>query len=194
MSPAYRRLLKIARFTHLYLTLFGLVLILFFAVTGFMLNHEDWFLPPEPRVRTAEAVVSAATRPDADRLDVSEAVRRAFGVGGEVKSYRADDESIEVEYQRPGERTLVELRRADGHGVATTESRGWAAVAVDLHKGKYSGRAWALLIDIVCVVLVVISATGLVLWSSLKSRGKRGVVLILAGGAAAWAVYYWLVP
>ncbi len=194
MSPAYRRLLKAARAAHLYLTLAGLALILFFAVTGFMLNHESWFLPDEPVTRTAEATVPEATDPAADRLDVSEGVRRAFGARGEVKSYRADDETVEVEYLRPGERTLVEVRRGDGHATATVESRGWAAVAVDLHKGKYTGRAWMLLIDVVCVLLLVIAATGLVLWWSLKSRGRWGAALVVLGGAAGYAVYHWLVP
>ena len=46
MSPAYRKLLKASRIAHVYLTLFGLVLILFFSITGFMLNYEGWFLPP----------------------------------------------------------------------------------------------------------------------------------------------------
>lgn len=192
MSPAYRRLLKAARVTHLYATLFGLVLILFFAATGFMLNHEDWFLPIEPRTRTAEATV--ALRPGADRLDVSEAVRKAFGVGGEVKSYRADEESVEVEYLRPGERTLVEVRRGDGHAVATVESRGWAAVFTDLHKGKSTGRAWGVVIDAVCVLLAVISATGLVLWWSLKSRGAWGAAVLLGGAAAGVVVYLVFVP
>jgi hypothetical protein len=43
MSPFRRWLIKTARTVHLYATLFGLVLILFFAVTGFMLNHIEWF-------------------------------------------------------------------------------------------------------------------------------------------------------
>ncbi|QDU19261.1 PepSY-associated TM helix domain-containing protein [Urbifossiella limnaea] len=194
MSPAYRRLLKVARAAHLYLTLAGLALILFFSVTGFMLNHEAWFLPDEPTTRTAEGTVPEATNPSADRLDVSEGVRRAFGARGEVKSYRADEETVEVEYLRPGERTLAEVRRSDGRATVTVESRGWAAVAVDLHKGKYSGRPWMLLIDVVCVLMLVISATGLVLWWSLKSRGKWGALLLLLGGAAGVAVYAWLVP
>jgi len=40
----YRLVVKWARTVHVYLTLFGFGLLLFFAVTGFMLNHEDMFL------------------------------------------------------------------------------------------------------------------------------------------------------
>ena len=60
---------------------------------------------------------------------------------------------------------------------------------LDLHKSKASGRAWACVIDITCGLLLVISFTGLVLWSSLKTRGKWGVACLLLGGVATLAVY-----
>jgi hypothetical protein len=44
------------------------------------------------------------------------------------------------------------------------------------------------------VVLLVISATGLVLWSSLRSRGKFGLLVIGLGLAAGVAVYVLWVP
>ena len=45
MSPVYREVIRWARNVHLYLTLIALALVLFFSITGFMLNHEDWFVP-----------------------------------------------------------------------------------------------------------------------------------------------------
>ena len=196
MTPAYRKLLKTSRIAHLYLTLFGLVLILFFAVTGFMLNHEDWFLPAEPRTRTAEGTLSATVLSSSpvDKFEVAEALRREFAIAGLVNSFRADDDAIEVEFLRPGERAVVEIRRENGRAVATYESRGWAGIMTDLHKGKSSGFAWSLIIDGVCILLLLISATGIVLWSSLKSRGKWGAVALVVGGGAAFGVFYWLVP
>ncbi len=194
MSPAYRRLLKVSRITHLDLTLFGLVLILFFAATGFMLNHEDWFLPAEPRTRTAEGALPTAALNPVDKFEVAEALRREFRVAGAVNSFQADEDVVEVEFLRPGERAVAEVRRESGQAVVTFETRGWAGVATDLHKGKSAGRAWGLLIDGVCVLLLVIAATGLVLWSSLRSRGKWGAVIVLVGAGLATAVYYWLVP
>src|SRR5207247_7147213 len=170
--PAYRRLLKACRLAHLYLTLFGLALILFFAVTGFMLNHEDWFLPAEPRTRTAEATLPAAYAEPLDKFEVTEALRREFRVAGLVNSFRADDESVEVEYVYPGGRAVAEVRRATGRAVVTFETRGVAGLMTDLHKGKSAGPAWGLVIDGVCALLLAVSATGLVLWYSLKARGQ----------------------
>ena len=195
MHPFHRRLLKVARTTHVYLTLFGLVLILFFALTGFMLNHEDWFGLGEPRTRTAVGSLRPdILRPTVDRLAVVEALRKDYGATGAVDSFRDDEELVEVVFLRPGSRAVAEIHRADGKTAVTIETRGVVGVMTDLHKGKSSGRVWGLLIDAVCVLLLVISATGLVLWSSLKSRGKWGVVAFLAGLVAAAAVYFWAVP
>jgi hypothetical protein len=76
-------------------------------------------------------------------------------------------------------------------------------VLTDLHRGnrgnvtgepRLTGTAWTWVIDVTCVLLLVISATGLFLWWSLKARGKWGAVLLLLGGGAAAAVYQWWVP
>ncbi len=194
MTRAFRRILKACRITHVYLTLFGLVLILFFAVTGFMLNHEDWFLPSEPRTRTVEGTLPSALLISVDKFDVSEAVRREFAIAGVANSFRVDDDSVEIEYLRPGERVFTEVQRETGRTVVKFETSGWAGIMTDLHKGKSAGRAWGLVIDAVCVLLLVISATGLVLWSSLKTRGKWGAGAFLFGVGAVLAVFYWMVP
>ena len=82
MSPLHRRVLKWARRIHLYLTLFTLGLILLFAVTGFMLNHEDWFVSGEPHTRTVEGKLPADVLSGPDKLAVVEALRRDFGAVG----------------------------------------------------------------------------------------------------------------
>ena len=54
MSHGHRLLLKWAHTIHVYATLFGFTLLLFFAVTGFLLNHEDWFGLDKPRENHSE--------------------------------------------------------------------------------------------------------------------------------------------
>ncbi|CAN5464406.1 PepSY-associated TM helix domain-containing protein [soil metagenome] len=194
MSPAYRRLLKSSRIAHLYLTLFGLMLILLFAVTGFMLNHEDWFLPSDPQTRTVTGTLPTPILNPPDKFEISEALRREFKLAGLVNSYRADDDAVEFEFVRPGERVVAEVRRESGQTTLNIETRGWAGIITDLHKGKSTGKAWSLVIDAVCIILLLISITGLVLWSSLKTRGKWGAAILFFGGGLALAIYYWLVP
>ena len=62
MSRFHRWLLKTARTIHVYVTLLGLALILFFAITGFMLNHIEWF--EFEQVRTVSRSLRTDKLPD----------------------------------------------------------------------------------------------------------------------------------
>jgi hypothetical protein len=44
------------------------------------------------------------------------------------------------------------------------------------------------------VALLLISATGLVLWFSLRSRGRLGLATLLLGAALGLGVYFWFIP
>jgi hypothetical protein len=227
MSRTYRWLLKTARTVHVYLTLFGLTLILFFAVTGFMLNHTEWFLPDDAKL---EAMTRRETRTlpldrlpggklpvpsestgefgGDDKLAVVEALRKEFDVRGEMSSFGAsrddnDRPQIKVEFKRAGGETVATIDAESGKTEVAATYQGWAILATDLHRGnrgnltnevKRTGRVWSFVIDATCFLLLIIAGTGLFLWWSLKSRGKWGAILFLAGTAATAGVYYWCVP
>jgi hypothetical protein len=195
MKRAYRRLLKCAHFIHLYLTLTGLALILFFTLTGFMLNHEDWFLD-RTREREVNGSLPNSMLDPVDRLVVVEELRKNFGVVGALTQFKDEPGSdIEIVFQRPGQQIVAEISRDNGQTtVRFTGGAGLAEVMTDLHKGKAAGPAWGLLIDSVCALLLVVSITGLILWWSLKSRGHYGTMFILLGAGAAAAVYFLFVP
>jgi uncharacterized protein len=194
MSPAYRRILKLARYVHVYLTLFGLALILLFAVTGFVLNHEAWFGLDTPRVTTTTGNLPTELVTGPDKLGVAEALRKDFGATGAVTQFEVEEDRLQVMFTGPGKRFEATIDRSTGAVEYTAYRSGTLGVLVDLHKGKQTGRAWGLVIDAVCVLLVCVSATGLVLWSALKNRGKFGVLAIILGAAIAVAVYWIGVP
>jgi len=197
MSPVYRRFLKFAHLTHLYVTLFGLVLILFFAVTGFMLNHEDWFMDKsQERVQDQLPPLPTAILNPVDKLAVVEALRKDYGVKGALKQFKDDgDSDLEIVFQRPGEEVRVDIERENGKTTLTFSGGArLAEVMTDLHKAKTAGPVWSLLIDFTCVLLLTVSVTGMILWWSLKSRGHFGSLVILLGAAVTAAVYFLFVP
>src|SRR4051812_48777586 len=84
MTHAHRWLIKWDRTLHVYLTLLGFMLMLFFAVTGFMLNHETWFLPTQ--TTTGKIPVKLLGAPE-DRDAIIDTLRGEFGANGDVESF-----------------------------------------------------------------------------------------------------------
>jgi hypothetical protein len=195
-SHGHRLVIKWARTVHVYLTLFGFALLLFFAVTGFILNHEDWFGLDEPHKHERTGTMPVRFLKPLDKLAVVEALRADYGAVGALDSIKedADGQRVLAVFKAPGRQIEAEIECDDGKTVVTHESRGALGMLTDMHRGKSSGAAWGLVIDAVSILFVIVSLTGLILWSSLRSRGKHGLLTIGLGLAAGLVVYFLFVP
>jgi hypothetical protein len=179
---------------HLYVTLFGLALLLFFSVTGFMLNHEDWFSPLDPRLREVNGTIPANLLTEPDKLAIVELLRKDHHAPGVMDSFSVHENELEIVFKRPGEAMKVTIDRETGALTGEHETRGSVGVMLDLHRGKSSGIAWSLIIDGLCIVVVIVCATGLYLWGSLRGRGSYSFFVLLVGTMLGVAVYLIWVP
>jgi hypothetical protein len=68
------------------------------------------------------------------------------------------------------------------------------ALINDLHKGRDTGAAWSVVIDVSAVLMTVSSLTGLALLCTLRRRRVPGLLVAFAGTVAVLAVVVWLVP
>ena len=196
----YKWLMKWTRTLHIYISMFALLALFFFAATGFMLNHEAWFGFKEPQPQTVEGelapdLVAASIGKEAvDKFQISERLRAATGASGLVDSFEIEEDTVRVVFRSPGRMTDVTIERETGHFKGEHDLRGLAARLTDLHKGANAGGPWGLVIDGVSILLLFVSLTGLILWLSLKKRILIGVVALSVGAAALLAVYFVFVP
>ncbi len=217
MSPLFRRVVKWARTVHLYLTLFCLALLLFFGVTGFMLNHEGWFVSPHDKVVPCDLPADLLADPDAHELQIVELLRAKYGVVGSlstVEDLEADatkpagrkplldvsPDEVRAVFKRPGSQITAviyrEERKADGRtfkpgqGEITFHTTGANGLLLDLHRGKDTSGPWHFVIDAIAVVYLIVAATGIVMWLSLKGRGKYGLWVVIAGVVLSVAVVW----
>src|SRR4051812_10525963 len=96
------RVAALARWLHIYLSLFGLASVLFFSVTGVTLNHPSWFFGGVESRREAKGELDpkwlrSTASPSSDdptegmkRLEVVEHLRSAHGVRGAMAEFGAD--------------------------------------------------------------------------------------------------------
>ena len=188
------RIMKHVRTLHIYVSMFGLIILLFFSVTGFTLNHAEWFASDEPRVVEVAGQVEVSLLAEPDKFAVVEALRRNLHLTGGVDSFEIEEEQCHIEFKRPGSHAHVNVNRMTGIVTAEVTSFGAMAVINDLHMGRDSGAGWSLLIDISAWLMVFVSLSGIVLLLSLRKRRKAGLIAMVVGLLVSFAVYVWLVP
>jgi hypothetical protein len=171
----------------------SLALVLFFSLTGITLNHQEWFANQQI---TAErhGVMSPSWLRTVDKLQIVEYLRASAGLRGAVTDFRIDDAQCEVAFKAPGYEASVVIDRATGRFDVTETRMGFAAVMNDLHKGRDTGAAWKVVIDVAAALLIFISMTGLVLLYFVYKYRLAGVVLLGAGALASYLVYVVSVP
>ncbi len=202
LSPLTRRFVSLVRCLHLYLSMVGLAVVLFFSLTGLTLNHPDWFAANSEHRTEVQGQLdpawlsSSSVGGDASgvaRLEIVEHLRRTHGVRGALVDFRVDDQECLVTFKAPAYSADAIIERPVGRYGLTQTSHGLVAFLNDLHKGRDSGQVWSILIDVSAILLTIISVTGLLLLLTLKRRRSAGLWIGLAG-TLAFLVFLWLLP
>lgn len=182
---------KWMRILHVYSSMIALLVVLFFGVTGITLNHPDWTFGFDPVTTTAEGTLPdgwLAADGQPEYLVISEFLRSAQGVGGEVVGFGADATTGYIEYKGPGYGAAAYFDLGDGSYDLVIEQQGWIGILNDLHKGRDTNTGWKWVIDVSGVALVAIAATGLVLQLVLHKR-RRAALLTVLGGSVITVVF-----
>ncbi|RYG85390.1 hypothetical protein EON77_05650, partial [bacterium] len=101
-----KSLLLWTRTLHIYASVFALLAILFFAFTGFLLNHPTWFDLEKTQVETRDTLVPEELATGEEKLALVEHLRASEGARGVVKSYTRNDEQTVIHFTGPG-RTMA---------------------------------------------------------------------------------------
>jgi hypothetical protein len=193
-----RRLASLSRWLHIYVSMASYGMILFFAVTGLTLNHQDWF---SGQKRTNEyqghvdlSWVKTAEAKDVAKLEIVEALRRNHGVKAALTDFRIEDAECGVSFKGPGYEADAYIDRQTG-GYRMTESRfGFVAIVNDLHKARDTGGKWATVVDVSAVLMICVSLTGFALIFFLPKRRFSGLLILGMGAVLFYVVYLIFVP
>ncbi len=192
--PLKNSILLLSRTIHIYLSMLALVTILFFAFTGFLLNHPGWFNLEVSKTTERDSVIPEDVAATEDKLTLVEYLRANEDARGQVKSFNRLEERTEVNFTGPGRVTQYSVYHATGDIKVRQETRNALAFLGDLHKGKYTGKWWPLVIDVTAWLLIAVSLTGLTIWCGLAKRRTIGLIAVFSGIAITVAVVIWLIP
>jgi len=124
--------------------------------------------PSQPRdegaANTAPEATEEAPEPSiVGKLEVVEFLRATHGIRGAVSEFRTDDYECLVLFKGPAYAADAVIDRESGKYQVTVTTLGTVAWINDLHKGRDTGFAWSIVIDVVSIVTVLASVTGLIL-------------------------------
>lgn len=212
LRPAARRSFSrqfaaLVRWLHIYVSLFAFTSLVFFGVTGITLNHPTWFgvepqtvteqqgellsqwLPPVPGdVADNPGAIEAGV----DKLAIAEYLRKTHALRGTVSEFRIDEFECLILFRGPAYAADVVANRETRQYRVTITQMGAVALINDLHKGRDTGLAWSVVIDVVSLLTVFVSVTGLLLIFYLRRKRVAGLLTALAGTVVLAGFAIWL--
>jgi uncharacterized protein len=184
-----RQMMILSRWLHIYLSMASFGILFFFAVTGLTLNHTDWFTKQQHTIQLRGNIDRKYLGRDVAKLEIVEHLRNTHGIHGAVKDFRVEDTDCSVAFKGPGYAADVLIDRASGRYELTETRMGFFAVLNDLHKGRDSGHAWSVIIDISAVLMTLVSLTGLLLIFFLQKKRTSGLLAAVAGILLCYLAY-----
>jgi uncharacterized protein len=168
-------------------------IVFFFAVTGLTLNHADKFGDQlrsiQEKGKMALTLVNPADTAKIDKVQIIEHIRNQNGIRAALSDFRIDEAQIAVSFKGPGYAADAFIDRGTGQYEITKTSAGFVGIINDLHKGRDTGRAWSVFIDIAAILMTLVSLTGILLLLFVKKRRGSGLIVAMIGLIIAYLVY-----
>jgi uncharacterized protein len=164
-----------------------------FTITGITLNHAG-SIGGKPVVTTHSAEVPEALRAslatDSNSGEVAaplaEWIENEFDLPLAGATTEWSDDELYLSAPGPGRDAWVSIDRASGAARSEATDRGWIAYFNDLHKGRNTGLAWVIFIDVVAGACLFFSLTGLILLQ-IQARQRRSTWPLVIGGTVLMA-------
>jgi hypothetical protein len=173
-------------------------ILFFFAVTGLTLNHTEWFANQQVS-RTEKGKVNNEWVKGTDtasiaKLEIVESLRKNNRIDGVLSEFIIDEYQCTLSFNGPGYTADIFINRENGLFELSETRTGIFGMMNDLHKGRDSGKAWSLLIDISAILMVLVSLTGLCMLFFLKKKRVAGIFVALSGLLIVYLIYRIWVP
>lgn len=188
-------LLRWLRRTHAWLGMWGAVLGLLFGATGLLLNHRATLKIPLAQHSNTQWQLTLAQTPPADidalvrqlqqalQIDRAPVLQRVEPAGPAPWPGAQQPERWLVNFATPGQTVSAEYWVGNRSVALRRMQPNLFARLNRLHMATGASAAWILLADTLAGGLLVLSLTGMLLWTRL--HGPRLLALGLAGGSLA---------
>jgi uncharacterized protein len=196
------RFLRWLRRVHGWIGLWGAVLGLLFGLSGFLLNHRMVMKIPALKMEQSEFQLPLPAEKPGDAQEFSRWVQHQFRL--KQAAYKVHDEAAapipwgdrtltqpahwKAEFHMPQQSLTAEYWVGNQFvSIKRQDVNAWGFI-MRMHKGVGMNAGWILLVDSLAGAMLVLSITGVLLWT--KMRGSRLAMAGLIGTSLGMAVLF----
>jgi len=207
MGSGLQKTAEVARVIHVSVAMFSAVMLVLFAVSGFMFLHADMFgidSADRANVTTADKPMPLQIADKASRREVTNYLHERLALTGTLErfdvytlggeGFGGDAGVIDLTLKNPSGSVTVLISRKTGEMHMTTRRMNLAAMLGNLHRGTSTGPRWRMAIDVAAICLLAVCVSGIIMCLADPRRRALGLAALIAG-LAVWAgAYAFLVP
>jgi len=184
---------------HIYIGLFFLLFILFFSLSGLLLNHSQWkFASFWKERKETENTIHVTLPANRDSAALIQYFMKQFNMSGEISNVRLTDESIHFRVVKPGLMQEINADLKSGTGVRKEIVFNWWGKIRNLHTFNGSDKEhpeirpnwfvtkiWRLVMDAVALGLIFLCISGWIMWYKIRKSYTYGLIVLLLGISGA---------
>lgn len=198
-----RRFYGYARAAHVYFSTYLLALLIFFCVSGVVINHPQWLqgraVDGDQMVEFSQPLKASLGAADVFEhpplAQIEKELNQQFDLP-DASDIMLDKAAAEIifDYKIPAGYASLVININEQQGYLEYRNGGFWALMGDLHKGRNSGIAWVWLIDLSAVIMVLFAITGLIILLQNKKFRGPGLWWVAAGVLTPIIIYLLWVP
>lgn len=187
---------KYCRLLHAYLSAFAFLILVFFAASGLLLNHPEWFSGGEiSEDKTIEANLSIEALSDVASINdegvaFAKFAQERLPLLGDFHSaevFPEEEAFLKFSGSKGNSNVVIDLVNGEVEYEVTKASL--VEIMHNLHRGKDSGAVWSRVIDVSAILILVMSMFGFLLMFFIKFRLATSMV-IFGSSVVLFAVIY----
>lgn len=184
---------------HIYIGLFLTLYILFFSLSGLLLNHSQWKFAGFWKERKETEIITPVLIPvNPDSSALPQQFMRQLNITGEISNVKITSEGISFRVVKPGTNRDIRVDFKKGISVSKEMVFNWWGKMRILHTFNGSDktnpdvkpnwintRIWRLTMDVVAIGLIFLCISSWIMWYKIRQSYYGAMIVIISGFAIA---------
>ena len=192
-----------ARWLHIYISSALFSLLLFFCISGVLLNHLSWINGAKQdgslHARLPDKLITQLPHFRDEPLQFAQQLIPILKTRYNLQRSRsiewdADFAELLLDYPLPAGYALVTVSFNTGSYRIDYQTSGVLQILNDLHKGRNTGTVWSLVIDASAILMLIFALTGIIILVQNRKKRLPSLLTLLLGTISPLMIYFLFVP